>query len=77
MSAPICEKCGNDGTKGTLYVTIDARWDHENKCWILDARDDEGGQELDCLNCDHRTEGPEFPYGATVQPDVGTGVPYP
>ncbi len=70
MSAPICAKCGNDGTAGGLYVTVDARWDKEARAWILEARDDEGGRALDCLACDHRTPDPDvapwFPYDTTV-----------
>jgi hypothetical protein len=60
-----CEECGNDGTDGSLYLTIDAKW--RDGVWELEEREDEGGGELDCLNCDHRTEAPEgiFPYGMT------------
>ena len=65
-----CAKCGNDGTKASLYLTIDAKWNGE--AWILEERDDDGGRELDCLECDHRTdvrEVPEiFPYGMEVKP---------
>jgi hypothetical protein len=67
---PVCEECGNDGTKGRLYVTIDARWDAERGGWVLERREDDGGDELDCLACDHRTplhEVKVFPYDAFVE----------
>lgn len=62
-----CEKCGNDGTEASLYLTIDAKWDGEN--WTLEEREDAGGAELDCLVCDHRTAAPEgiFPYGMKLK----------
>ncbi|MES2300868.1 MAG: hypothetical protein V4521_02140 [Pseudomonadota bacterium] len=72
---PRCEECGNDGTDGALYLTIDAQWDSERKGWEMRERDDEGGRSFDCLNCDHRTEaeGAEsfFPYGALLRPPGG------
>jgi hypothetical protein len=66
-----CEKCGNTGDKASLYLTIDAKWDGE--VWTLEEREDEGGAELDCLECDHRTPFPgedgetPFPYGMTLK----------
>jgi hypothetical protein len=64
MPTPKCAKCGNDGTAAGLYLTIDALWDGER--WVLEPREDDGGMELDCLKCDHRTpdEDSAFPYGA-------------
>lgn len=56
MSAPKCEKCGNDGSAAGLYLTIDARFDPAAKGWKLEEREDSGGASFDCLNCDHRTE---------------------
>jgi hypothetical protein len=66
-----CEECGNDGTRSSLFLTIDAKYrDGE---WELEEREDDGGMELDCLECDHRTnfstgdgEVP-FPYGMTFK----------
>ena len=64
---PRCTKCGNDGSQGSLYLTVDAKWDHVRKQWDLEPREDDGGCEIDCLACDARTEDdPEttvFPYG--------------
>lgn len=65
-TAPKCEACGNDGTQGALYVTVDAKWLPDKKAWVLEARENDGGQELDCLACDHHTPSPEFPYGAEI-----------
>lgn len=74
---PVCAKCGNDGGEGSLYLTIDARWNKSAGAWELEEREDDGGAELDCLNCDHRTpvmgatndEAESFfPYGLHVQP---------
>lgn len=74
MSGPCCMKCGNDGSVAGLYLTVDARYDPAAKAWILEPRDDQGGQELDCLACDTRTpvdamdetglRTSEFPYGS-------------
>ena len=67
-----CAECGNDGTEGSLYLTIDAKY--RNGEWELEEREDDGGMELDCLECDHRTpfsthEGEvPFPYGMTFKP---------
>lgn len=73
MTGPVCAKCGNDGTKGGLFLTIDARYDPAVKGWVLEQRDDSGGQEIDCLACDHRTpEGPQEDGG----PEVESGFPY-
>lgn len=80
MKTPKCGHCGNDGTEGALYLTIDAQWDAERQAWLLREREDEGGGELDCLACDKRTavrgdresdpNGPSgFPYGVLLQPD--------
>lgn len=66
LAKPVCEECGNDGTKARLYVTIDASYDAKANAWILEEREDEGGGELDCLECDHRTDAPPFPYEVTV-----------
>ena len=61
---PKCEECGNDDN---LYETIDARWDKDTLTWHLERREDDGGGELDCLNCDHRGESEGvFPYGTEV-----------
>lgn len=62
-----CGKCGNDGTAGSLYLTVDAKWNGET--WELEEREDVGGGELDCFECDHRTEAPEgiFPYGMSFK----------
>jgi hypothetical protein len=71
MKQPVCAKCGNDGTKASLYLTIDAKWDGE--VWTLEEREDDGGGELDCLACDHRSPFPDddgetpFPYGMTFK----------
>lgn len=62
MTTPVCAACGNDGTKGALYVTVDARWMPELGVWRLVERDDSGGRVLDCLACDHQTPEPAFPY---------------
>lgn len=71
MTTPKCAKCGNDGSKAGLYLTIDAKF-QPGKGWELEERTDDGGMELDCLACDHRTpvdDGTEggpvsgFPYG--------------
>ena len=65
-----CEECGNDGTKGSLFLTIDARWSHEAGAWVLERREDIGGEEIDCLECDHRTPAHEldiFPYDMEVR----------
>lgn len=68
LPAPKCEECGNDGSMGSLYETIDAKWDSDLKGWVLEQREDDGGSEIDCLNCDHRTESDGvFPYGAVVR----------
>lgn len=66
MTEVKCAKCGNDGSEGGLYVTIDAQWDKARQVWVLEMREDEGGDELDCITCDHRTPSPPFPYGSTV-----------
>lgn len=50
-----CEECGNDGLNGGLYLTLDARYEPETQTWTLQRREDLGGDELDCINCDHRT----------------------
>lgn len=69
--APKCAKCGNDGSEAGLYLTIDAKF-QPGKGWELEERTDDGGMQLDCLACDHRTDvddgtkgGPAsgFPYG--------------
>lgn len=76
-AGPVCAKCGNDGGESSLYLTIDAKWDKSAGAWELEEREDDGGGELDCLNCDHRTpvmgavnEEAEsfFPYGLMLQP---------
>jgi hypothetical protein len=73
-AAPICEKCGNDGSEGALYLAIDARWNPATGRWALQERDDAGGRAWDCLACDHTTEadGPAafFPYGAEISPNA-------
>lgn len=70
MTKPICEKCGNDGTQGALYLAIDARWDPEAATWQLVERDDQGGRGWDCLACDHVTprdgQAALFPYGLAL-----------
>lgn len=70
--APVCAGCGNDGTRASLYLTIDAKWRPDLGAWELEQRLDSGGQELDCLECDHRTPEDEehetgFPYGYCVR----------
>lgn len=68
---PICAGCGNDGSQGSLYLTLDALWMPELVAWRLVERDDDGGRSFDCLACDHQTSvnGPEalFPYGVDVR----------
>jgi hypothetical protein len=67
MTTPKCGHCGNDGRDHSLFLTIDAKWDYDNKRWILEPREDDGGCEIDCLACDERTtDDPStsaFPYG--------------
>lgn len=77
MTGPACAKCGNDGSAAALYLTVDARYDPAAKGWTLTQRDGEGGQELDCLACDHRSPVDDkdeamkaksfFPYQTTVR----------
>ncbi len=55
MTGPTCAGCGNDGTTGALYLTVDARYIPETKSWRIVEREDDGGMTLDCLACDHRT----------------------
>lgn len=67
-----CSKCGNDGSAGALFLTIDARRDAAANGWTLEEREDDGGRSLDCLVCDARTpvtgEEAQFPYGQVVRP---------
>lgn len=67
MLKPKCGHCGNDGSQGALFVTVDARWNYAEQRWDLEPREDDGGCEIDCLNCDERTSDPPedsaFPYG--------------
>jgi|GEM_PF-2540088 len=63
---PVCPHCGNDGSKSGLYVTVDARWTPDADGWTLQARDDDGGRELDCMECDQRSPDPAFPYDSIV-----------
>lgn len=67
MLTPKCAKCGNDGSRGSLYLTIDARWDYENQRWDLEPREDDGGCLIDCLACnalsDDDPDTSTFPYG--------------
>ncbi len=72
MRKPICAGCGNDGTQGSLYVTVDAKWIPESNSWELVERVEDGGHEIDCLACDHRTsaEGVALPYPMTVAAEV-------
>lgn len=70
-----CAGCGNDGSEGGLFLTIDARRDNAAGVWIMDERDPgDGGGELDCLACDHRTPiysaASRFPYGLQVPDQV-------
>lgn len=68
MTNPKCEKCGNEGDKAGLYLTIDAAWNPATKAWTLEEREDIGGMGVDCLACDHSTEvGSDiFPYGIEI-----------
>jgi hypothetical protein len=69
-----CEHCGNDGSRAELYLSIDAAWKPDGAgggAWELQARDDDGGTALDCLECDGQTECDReslFPYGLMIQP---------
>lgn len=77
MEKPICGDCGNDGSKGGLFLTIDAQWRPDLGAWELQAREDDGGAELDCLACDHRTADDPgdsaFPYGLLIRRDGKIG----
>lgn len=71
MSAPKCGSCGNDGSDGGLYLTIDARYNPATGMWTLQQREDDGGMEIDCAACDERTgavgrEESGFPYDMEV-----------
>ena len=74
-AAPVCAHCGNTGAIGSagLYLAVDARWDAQQRAWLLQEREDTGGAAWDCLECDQQTpvNGPAalFPYGATLPND--------
>ena len=70
-AAPVCANCGNTGAIGAgLYLAVDARWNAQQRAWLLQEREDTGGAAWDCLECDQQTpvHGPAalFPYGATL-----------
>ena len=73
-TAPVCAHCGNTGAIGAgLYLAVDARWNAQQRVWLLQEREDTGGAAWDCLECDQQTpvRGPAalFPYGAWLPND--------
>jgi hypothetical protein len=80
-AAPVCAHCGNTGAIGAgLYLAVDARWDAQQRAWLLQEREDTGGAAWDCLECDQQTpvygDAALFPYGATLPNDkhlIGAG----
>lgn len=57
MAEHVCARCGNDGSKGGLYVAVDAyaMWDQHNQRWVLEYRENDPESYLDCLACGHQT----------------------
>lgn len=73
-AAPVCAHCGNTGAIGAgLYLAVDARWDAQQRAWLLQEREDAGGTAWDCLECDQQTpvhgDAALFPYGAWLPND--------
>ena len=71
-AAPVCAHCGNTTSAG-LYLAVDARWDAQQRVWLLQERADTGGAAWDCLECDQQTpvhgDAALFPYGARLPND--------
>jgi hypothetical protein len=71
-AAPVCAHCGNTTSAG-LYLAVDARWNAQQRVWLLQEREDTGGAAWDCLECDQQTpvhgDAALFPYGARLPND--------